>query len=79
MVAAFLISLPALQGNVSVLQSVAEEPAAPTVETAPAAVDSNSNAAPAEASNSTAPATNTAPASNAASSEASGVETPANN
>jgi preprotein translocase subunit SecG len=60
MVAAFLISLPALQGGVSVLDSVAEEPAAPTTEV-PAVVDSNSNTA---SESNTAPAveTNVAPA-----------------
>ena len=47
MVAAFLISLPALQGGTSVLQSVAE----PTVESTTEAADANANTAeqPAEA------------------------------
>ncbi len=68
MVVAFLISLPALQGGVSVLDLVADDPAAPVTE-APAVVDSNSNTttesntAPATETN-IAPAadTNTAPA-----------------
>jgi preprotein translocase subunit SecG len=73
MISAFLISLPALQGNVSVLDSVAEEPSAPTTE-APAVVDANSN---------TTTETNTAPATNAAPSDPArdeqGQEAPANN
>ena len=53
MFTALLISMPALQGNVSVLQSVGETP---VESTAPA--DANTNAAPATD-------TNSAPASNA--------------
>ncbi len=45
MVAAFLISLPALQGGTSVLQSVAE----PTVESTTEAADANATEQPAEA------------------------------
>jgi preprotein translocase subunit SecG len=62
MVVAFLISLPALQGGASVLDSVAEEPAAPVTE-APAVVDSNTNTT---VDSNTAPATdsNAAPAAN---------------
>jgi len=62
MLTALMISMPALQGNVSVLQSVADTPAeAPATVEAPAA-----NAAPASDANA-APATNTeAPAANAA-------------
>ncbi len=81
MVVAFLISLPALQGGASVLQSVAEEPA-PVTEEVPAVVDSNTNAAPAEATdtNSAQPAAETAPAANSASNaEALGQEPAANN
>jgi preprotein translocase subunit SecG len=61
MFTALLISMPALQGNVSVLQSVGETP---VESTAPA--DTNSNSAPATDANS-APATdsNAVPASNA--------------
>ncbi|MBX3289690.1 MAG: preprotein translocase subunit SecG [Acidobacteria bacterium] len=59
MVAAFLISLPALQGGTSVLQSVAE----PTVESTTEAADANANTAeqPADA-----PATETNTGSDAA-------------
>ena len=70
MIAAFLISLPALQGGVSVLDSIAEEPAAPVTEV-PAVIDSNSNT-PTESN--TAPATNVAPAN-----DQIGQEAPANN
>ena len=74
MIVAFLISLPALQGGVSVLDSVAEEPAAPTTE-APAIVDSNSNTA--TETNSAPPTeTNAAPAAN--SSDELGQDAPAN-
>ncbi len=45
MVLAFLISLPALQGGVSVLQSVGEEAPAAGPETAPAVVETESNTA----------------------------------
>lgn len=54
MVVAFLISMPALQGGVSVLQTVSETPS----ETAPAAIDTNANVA--------APAANAAPDTNSA-------------
>jgi protein translocase SecG subunit len=53
MVSALLISMPALQGNVSVLQSVGEAPA-----------DANANAATADANVNTAPEVNAAPAQN---------------
>jgi protein translocase SecG subunit len=53
MISALLISMPALQGNVSVLQSVGEAPA-----------DANANAATADANVNTAPAVNSAPAQN---------------
>lgn len=72
MIVAFLISLPVLQGGASVLDSVAEEPAAPVTE-APAAVESNSNTV---TNANTAPATNAAPANTA--SEELGQEAPAN-
>jgi preprotein translocase subunit SecG len=60
MFTALLISMPAMQGNVSVLQSVGETP---VESTAPA--ETNTNAAPAQNSN-VAPATdaNAAPAPN---------------
>lgn len=67
MVSAFLISMPALQGGVSVLQTVTDAPA----ETAPAVVESTSNTA-VPAANTPADsnvAANTAPAANAAQSE----------
>lgn len=65
MVLALLISMPALQGGISVLQTTSETPAE-----APA--DVNSNTAPAaDANSNAAPATNTeAPASNTAAPEA---------
>jgi len=44
MVSAFLISMPALQGNVSVLQTVTDT----TTDPGPAVVDSNSNSVPTE-------------------------------
>lgn len=69
MVAAFLISLPAFQGNVSVLQSVSE----PAAETAPAVAtepETNSNA------NIAAPAANVATESNANTSNVNSAETP---
>ncbi|MBL8125432.1 MAG: preprotein translocase subunit SecG [Pyrinomonadaceae bacterium] len=63
MVLALLISMPALQGGVSVLQTTSETPTTTPAEsntnTAPAA-DANSNAAP--ATNSEAPASTEAPA-----------------
>jgi preprotein translocase subunit SecG len=45
MVVAFLISMPALQGGVSVLQTVTETPTETPTETAPVVTDSNSNTA----------------------------------
>lgn len=77
MVSAFLISLPALRGGVSVLDTVAE----PVTETtAPSAVgDSNANSAPMSNANATQPAANSAaPASNA-NAEETGQERPAAN
>jgi protein translocase SecG subunit len=79
MVLAFLISLPALQGGVSVLQSVGEEAPAAAPEAAPAVIEADSNTAvetvpvpDANASNSAqAPVANT-------DSEAAGEEPPAN-
>lgn len=62
MVVAFLISLPALQGGVSVLDSIADEPAAPQTE-APAVVDSNANTT-IESNTTPATETNAAPATN---------------
>lgn len=76
MVAAFLISLPALQGGVSVLQSVAEEPAAPVTDESPAAVESETNTNSATGTEQTQPA-NAAPAN--ADAEAKGEEAPAAN
>src|SRR5215213_8306672 len=55
MVSALLISMPALQGNVSVLQSVGETPAG-----APA--DANANARATDANVNSAPEANSAPA-----------------
>ena len=79
MVSAFLISLPALRGGVSVLDTVAE----PVTETtAPSAVgDSNANSAPVSNANAAQPAPNSAaPASNAnANAEETGQERPAAN
>ena len=68
MVLALLISMPALQGGVSVLQTTSETPAEAPQEGAPA-TDAPANAAPATnteapASNSEAPTSNTAPANN---------------
>ena len=68
MVLALLISMPALQGGVSVLQTTSEIPAEAPQEGAPA-TDAPANAAPATnteapASNSEAPTSNTAPANN---------------
>ncbi|HCA58971.1 MAG TPA: preprotein translocase subunit SecG, partial [Blastocatellia bacterium] len=77
MVSAFLISLPALRGGVSVLDTVAE----PVTETtAPSAVgDSNANSAPVSNANAAQPAANSAaPASNAIAEE-TGQERPAAN
>ncbi|MGQ0542330.1 MAG: preprotein translocase subunit SecG [Blastocatellia bacterium] len=44
MLTALLISMPALQGNVSVLQSVSETPVEAPAETSPAATDTNIDA-----------------------------------
>jgi preprotein translocase subunit SecG len=68
MVLALLISMPALQGGVSVLQTTSEAPAGSEQEAAPA-TDAPANAAPATnseapASNSEAPPSNYAPANN---------------
>lgn len=64
MVLALIISMPALQGGVSVLQTTAAEtPATETpANTAPAA--DNTNTAPAANANTEAPASNAAPANN---------------
>ena len=59
MVLALLISMPALQGGVSVLQTTSEAPAEAPQEAVPA-TDAPANAAP--ATNSEAPASNSAPA-----------------
>ena len=59
MVTAFLISMPALQGGVSVLQTVGETPVETTV---PAPADTNTNAAPAQSAPANAAESNTAPA-----------------
>ena len=77
MVSAFLISLPALRGGVSVLDTVAE----PVTETtSPAAVgDTNANTAPVTNANIAQPAANSAaPAANA-NAEETGQEQPAAN
>ena len=77
MVSAFLISLPALLGGVSVLDTVAE----PVTETtSPAAVgDTNANTAPVTNANIAQPAANSAaPAANA-NAEETGQEQPAAN
>lgn len=76
MVAAFLISLPALQGGVSVLQSVAEEPAAPVTEESQAAVEAETNTNSATGTEQIQPA-NVPPAN--ADAEAKGEEAPAAN
>src|SRR5688572_17936548 len=57
MFSALLISMPALQGNVSVLQSVGETPAE-------APVDTNANAPATDANVNAGPETNSAPAQN---------------
>lgn len=77
MVSAFLISLPALRGGVSVLDTVAE----PVTETtAPSAVgDSNANSAPVANVNATQPAANSAAPATNASAEETGQERPAAN
>ena len=68
MVLALLISMPALQGGVSVLQTTtAEEPAAQPAEVAPAGPDANAAPANAAPANTTEAPANAAPA-NAASS-----------
>lgn len=67
MVVAFLISMPALQGGVSVLQTVSETPS----ETAPAAIDTNANVA--------APAANAAPDTNSAANVSANAAQPATN
>lgn len=58
MLTALLISMPALQGNVSVLQSVSETPVEAPVETTPTTTDTNTdaNAAASDASNTETPA-----------------------
>ncbi|MDM7921911.1 MAG: preprotein translocase subunit SecG [Pyrinomonadaceae bacterium] len=62
MVTAFLISMPALQGGVSVLQTVGETPVETT---APATTEANTNAAPTEnVSANAAPANAAQPAAN---------------
>lgn len=74
MVSAFLISMPALQGNVSVLQTVTDT----TIDSGPAVVDSNANSAPADSNSQNmeiSPASiqqesNSAPANNAGNSPA---------
>lgn len=73
MVSAFLISMPALQGGVSVLQTVTDTP----VETAPAVLDANSNAAapaPANTAADTNSSTNAAEANPPAASNAAQSE-----
>ena len=65
MLSALLISMPAFNGSVSVLNTVPEAPAeAPSTTATVIPVDTNSNAAPASEANtnSTAPATNANPA-----------------
>ena len=63
MVLALLISMPALQGGVSVLQTTtAEEPAAAPAEVAPAASDANAAPANAAPANATEAPANVAPA-----------------
>ena len=77
MVSAFLISLPALRGGVSVLDTVAE----PVTETTTPAVvgDTNANTSPASNTNAAQPAANSAaPAANA-NAEETGQEQPAAN
>ncbi len=71
MVSAFLISMPAFQGNVSVLQTVGETP----VENSPVVIDGDANAAPADA-NVAQPEGNAAPPQSAApaTSEETGTE-----
>lgn len=77
MVSAFLISLPALRGGVSVLDTVAE----PVTETtAPSAVgDSNANSAPVSNANAAQPAANSAASNANVSAEETGQERPAAN
>lgn len=77
MVSAFLISLPALRGGVSVLDTVAE----PVTETtAPTAVgDSNANSAPVANVNAMQPAANSAAPATNANAEETGQERPAAN
>lgn len=76
MVSAFLISMPAFQGNVSVLQTVGETP----VENSPIVIDGDTNAAPADA-NVAQPEGNAAPPQLAApaTSEETGTEPAAGN
>jgi preprotein translocase subunit SecG len=86
MVTALMLSMPALTGNVSVLSSNPDDPAATTDANANANVavptDANANTAPAPDANSNtvpatnAPAANAAPASNA---PAANAAAPANN
>lgn len=77
MVSAFLISLPALRGGVSVLDTVAE----PVTETtAPSAVgESNANSAPVANVTATQPAANSAAPATNANAEETGQERPAAN
>lgn len=77
MVSAFLLSLPALRGGVSVLDTVAE----PVTETtAPAAVtDANTNAAPATNANVGSPAANASQPAASPNAEETGQEQPAAN
>ncbi|MBK9165533.1 MAG: preprotein translocase subunit SecG [Acidobacteria bacterium] len=77
MVSAFLLSLPALRGGVSVLDTVAE----PVTETtAPAAVtDANTNAAPATNANVESPAANASQPAASPNAEETGQEQPAAN
>lgn len=78
MVSAFLISLPAFQGNVSVLQSVSET-ADPAPAATPAAVVESNTAANTEA-NASAPAnTNSAPTNAAPEASPSSTASPAAN
>jgi preprotein translocase subunit SecG len=77
MVSAFLISLPALRGGVSVLDTVAE----PVTETtAPSALgESNANSAPVANVTATQPAANSAAPATNANAEETGQERPAAN
>lgn len=83
MLTALMLSMPALTGNVSVLSSNPDEPAATTDANANVAVpaDANANTAPAtDANANAAPAANAeAPASNAAAANAPAANAPAAN